>query len=111
MNQVRVRKSKIHGHGVFAERDLYCGEVIHHVARSKKYHGYNHSCNPNTVLARIDYANGYPSNIVVVVYRDVPKGTELTVDYGRLDMQCNCELHKKKRCNTVVLKRRRKIST
>ena len=93
MRQVRVRKSRIHGYGVFAERDLKCGEVIEHNPRSKRYRGLNHSCNPNTVLGRINHKN-YPSNIVVVVYRDVPKGTELTVDYGSLDKKCNCPLHK-----------------
>lgn len=94
MSQVRVRKSKIHGHGVFAERDLRCGEVIEFKPRSKKFGGYNHSCAPNTVLGRIDYKNGYNSNIVIVVFRDVPKGTELTVDYKSLRCKCNCPLHR-----------------
>ncbi len=96
MSQVRVRKSKIHGYGVFAERDLTCGEIINHKARSKKYHGYNHSCDPNTVLGQINFAENYPSNVVVVVFREVPKGTELTVDYGDGTLKkCNCPLHKK----------------
>lgn len=95
MRQVRVRKSKIHGYGVFAARDLYCGEVIHYIPRKKtKFRGYNHSCNPNTVLGQINYRGGYDSNIVVVVYRDVPKGTELTVDYRELPGKCNCPMHK-----------------
>lgn len=99
MSQVHVRKSKIHGYGVFAERDLKCGEVIEHNPRSKRYGGFNHSCNPNTVLGRINFKDGYRSNIVVVIFRDVPKGTELTVDYGSLSVKCNCPLHKRHRKN------------
>jgi SET domain-containing protein len=102
--QVRVRKSKIHGHGVFAARDLECGEVIEYNPRSKKFRGYNHSCEPNTVIGRIDWRKReYYSNIVVVVYRNVPKGTELTVTYGSLArvrnqktvkaFKCNCPAH------------------
>lgn len=100
--QVRVRKSRIHGYGLFALRNLKCGEVIHYNPRRDRrglpvrFGGYNHSCDPNTVLARM-YEHGL--DIVAVIYRDVPKGTELTVNYGtfkrheKFKWKCNCPAH------------------
>lgn len=99
--QVRVQKSKIHGYGIFALQDMTRGTVIEHSSRSRNYGGYNHSCAANTVLARVKKQK-FGTNILVVLFKDVKKGEELTVSYGwkfanagTVDGSfCNCPLHR-----------------
>jgi len=101
--KTKVSKSKIHGHGVNATHVLKRGEVVldNHLHRDKKFGGYNHSCDPNTILAR------YGHDIIVVVMRDIKRYEELTVDYDLVfrhgyfvawngkKYRCNCQVHRK----------------
>ena len=113
--KIVVKKSKIHGLGVFAARDIKKGEVVlkwdisHQLKKSdvgkltSKQKGYvsymnkkyvlmqspakyvNHSCDPNT----------HPKNHCDVAIRDIKKGEEVTSDYskesvGGTSLNCKC---------------------
>jgi SET domain-containing protein len=119
MKDVIVKKSPLHGKGVFAARDFKKGELIlkwnlsniltkkqmeklskkekDHVDKyGKKYilHGtperfVNHSCKPNT----------QPSRLGDVAIRKIKKGEEITSDYTQSGMpvtfNCRCARHQK----------------
>ena len=113
--KVVVKQSKIHGKGVFTNRDFKKGDVVieydleeltkeefdnlpeaerHFTA--KRDGGYvlfvpparyvNHSCEPNTTSVDMKYD---------VAVRDIKKGEEITGNYSEenvpgLKMKCNC---------------------
>ena len=68
-------KSKIHGIGLFAPRDISKGTLATY---SVPYNcgGFNHSNSPNMELVAV------PFNVLILALRDIMKGEELTVDYG-----------------------------
>lgn len=114
MPNIIVKKSKIHGKGVFANRDFKKGDIVikynlkkltkkefdslsekekHYT--SKEGSDYflflspekyvNHSCDPNT----------NPINKCDVAIKSIKKGEEITTDYSKdnvpnLNMKCNC---------------------
>jgi len=118
-----VRKSKIHGRGVFSARDFKKGEIVikynlKHLTKEeyenlseseKHYTSYedgkywlfssperfvNHSCEPNT----------NPINKCDVAIRNIKKGEEITTDYLKdnvpgLNMKCNCG---SKNCRKII---------
>jgi SET domain-containing protein len=124
-SDVVIRKSKIEGKGVFANRDFKKGEVVIKwntdtiltkaeveklPEREKRYISpigdrfllqqppvryVNHSCNPNTKVVN-DSSD--------VAIRDIKKGEEITSDYsiffipGRA-MKCNCG---SKNCKGII---------
>ncbi|MCX6777309.1 MAG: SET domain-containing protein [Candidatus Micrarchaeota archaeon] len=126
-NDILVRESKIHGNGVFANRDFAKGEVVlrwdvSHVLTpkqveelpedEKKYASViegryillqpperrvNHSCEANTFV----------KSCCDVARRDIKKGEEITADYGEEDipgiknMKCNCG---SKNCRRIIRK-------
>ncbi len=120
-----VKKSKIHGKGVFANRNFKKGSIVikynlkpltkkefENLSESEKHFTsfennkywlfpsperfVNHSCNPNT---NPDLVNKYD-----IAIRDIKKGEEITTDYRKdnvpgLDMKCNC---RSKNCKLVI---------
>lgn len=114
MADIIVKKSKIHGFGIFAARDFKKGEVVirwkSHTLISKddidklseeekqnisyldgKYvmvppeGRVNHSCDPNAYLVNYCY----------IAKRAIKKGEEITTDYKEesepsFKMKCNC---------------------
>ena len=106
-----IKASKIHGLGLFATRSIakdtmlgtLDGQVIPEVLNNKlalafewnaleedtllvrpyrtKYSYINHQRTPNLILV------GYP--IVVTALQDIPKGTELTLDYRKEKLSTN----------------------
>jgi len=114
MEDVIVKKSKIHGRGVFANKDFKKGEIVikynlkklteeefnnlsergkHYTSKENREYllfpsperYVNHSCNPNT----------NPINKCDVAIKDIKKGEEITTDYSKdnvpgLNMKCNC---------------------
>ena len=99
MSRVIVKKSRIHGNGVFAQRVYVTGDVIKdgHISFQRKFRGYNHSCRPNVVLAR------HGDELLPVVVRRVRPGQELTVSYGfttrrplRRPFKCGCSTCRRK---------------
>lgn len=125
MKDVIIRKSRIHGMGVFAARDFKKDEVIlrwdtsesltknevdrlpenerRYIAHSNgKYimmqspaKYVNHSCGSNT----------YTENFCDVAKIDITKGEEITTDYSEdassgLKMKCNCN---SKNCKRIVV--------
>lgn len=115
MADVVVKKSKIHGKGVFAARDFRKGEVVLRwdisneltkkeieklPEKERKYVTYlkgkyvlmkyperyvNHSCKANTT----------PKNCCEIAVKDIKKGEEITTDYSEecapnLRMKCSC---------------------
>ena len=116
---VEVKKSKIHGKGVFAKRDFKKGEVIkwnptkltpkeeknlteeqkeNTVSNKKGYYlmnapekFMNHSCASNTIMD--------VENLQDIVIKDIKKGEEITSSYLEdLDEKCNCG---SKKCSGV----------
>lgn len=123
-DQVIVKKSRIHGKGVFAAQDFKKGEVVLHWDTShvlskqevekmseeeKRYVSFldgkyiamqtpekyvNHSCAANTKAE--DFCD--------VAIRDISKGEEITADYSKelppgFSMKCNCG---SKNCQKIV---------
>jgi SET domain-containing protein len=125
MNDIVVKKSKIHGSGVFAARDFKLGETVikwsSHKILSKsdiaalsdeekecvsfidrKYvlvpveGRVNHSCNPNVVL----------KNFCYVALKPIKLDEEITADYAlesdsSFKMICKC---KAKNCRKIIKK-------
>lgn len=125
MKNVTVKTSKIHGRGVFADRDFKKGEVVikyrlklltkgefanltekdkHFTSfQNGKYWFFpsperyvNHSCRPNT--------NPNLKNKSDFAVRNIKKGEEITTDYRKdnvpgLHMKCNCG---SKRCAILI---------
>lgn len=117
MNDIIVKKSKIHGLGVFAAKDFKKGETVikwdisdkitgkeYGVAKDKKYLSkigktyirmkspakyVNHSCNANTFV----------KNFCDVAKRNIKKGEEIMGNYiedgGTAEFKCKCEKCKK----------------
>ena len=108
--QTWVRVGKVpFGKGVFARQDIPQGTIVGHVegrviddpdyATSycidlggplsleprAPFRFLNHCCNPNSTLciAEVTYEDGTPapSEITIEALSDIPKGTELTIDY------------------------------
>lgn len=127
MPGVIVKKSRIHGKGVFAARNFKKGEVVlkwdtaHELSseqvkrlplHEKKYvtffHGkyvlmqpperfVNHSCDSNTTA----------KNFSDIAKRDIKKGEEITADYSEecvpgLNMKCKCGSRK---CRGIIHKK------
>ncbi len=123
MGDIVVKKSKIHGKGVFANKDFKKGEIVvkynlkkltkkefeslpdkekHFISREGKDYllflsperYVNHSCNPNTnSLKECD-----------VAVKNIKKGEEITGDYFKeaipnLNMKCNCG---SKNCKEII---------
>ncbi len=114
MTDIIVKRSKIHGLGIFAARDFKKGEVgirwktykqiskenIDKLPEEEKHNisyidgkyilvppegRINHSCDPNVYLANFCY----------IAKRDIKKGEEITTDYRKesepsFEMKCNC---------------------
>ena len=114
MPDVIVKKSKIHGRGVFANKDFKKGEIVikynlkkltkekfNNLSEKEKHYTskengeyllfpsperyVNHSCSPNT----------NPINKCDIAIKDIKKGEEITTDYSKdnvpgLNMRCNC---------------------
>ena len=113
MQDVEVKKSAIHGIGVFALRDFKKGEIVLKwnpmvltkteaekiLGKEKDYINFhegkyllmqpperfvNHSCDANT----------FTKNFCDIAKRDIVKGEEITSNYNNegcpLDITCNC---------------------
>jgi uncharacterized protein len=124
MNQpVIVKNSKIHGKGVFANKDFKKGEIVikwnaKHITKEdldklsekdKKFVSFvneeyllmneperfvNHSCEPNT----------FPKNKCDVAIKPIKKGEEITSDYSDTILKesqfiCNCG---NKNCKKII---------
>ena len=123
MKNIIVKKSKIHGKGVFANRDFKKGEIVikynlkklskeeyNNLPESEKHfvskengdyllflspeRYVNHSCNPNTS----------PVNDCDVAIKEIKKGEEIAGDYSKenipnLNMKCSCN---HKNCKKLI---------
>ncbi|MBD3247639.1 SET domain-containing protein-lysine N-methyltransferase [Candidatus Pacearchaeota archaeon] len=124
-DDVIIKKSKIHGKGIFALRDFKKGEIVLHWDTSDRiskeeydtlsdyeknritvHEGiffrlkppencFNHSCEPNTKMGEF----------CDVAIRDIKKGEEITTNFEAEDrpdaekMKCNCG---SKKCRTWI---------
>jgi SET domain-containing protein len=112
---ITIENSKIHGRGVFANRDFKKGEVVFkwnpkelseeeltNLPKEDKKHVItineikylmqspekyvNHSCEPNTNVDKLHFCD--------VAIKDIKKGEEITSDYWEdpyhPKMKCNC---------------------
>jgi SET domain-containing protein len=121
MSDVVVKKSKIHGNGVFAARDFKKGEIVlrwnpkylplsekDNFSETEKQYIYiledkirvmqepekfvNHSCDNNT----------YVANECDVALQDIKEGEEITANYdndGITEFECKCGTSK---CRNVI---------
>jgi len=103
---ITIKKSRIHGRGIFANRDFKKGEVVlkwdsllgelnKNIVVSSPGKHLNHSCNANIV--EVDGKN--------IAVRDILKGEEITCNYVKdkvpfLKMECNC---RSEDCNKIIL--------
>ena len=105
------RKSKIHGFGIFANRDIAKGEDFYEIPLSsiskkpRPRHAFigknswvndpqvlnyiNHSCDSNI---KLDISKEKP---ILIAKRDIKKGEEMTCDYNETEkggnkVACNC---------------------
>lgn len=85
----KIDKSKIHGQGVMAGRNLKNGSIVDKAtdpssrAQDKITHmgsKLNHSTKPNCLLKRIETSRIIFHNLIAA--RDVEEGEELTVNYA-----------------------------
>ena len=79
---IEVKRSRIHGYGVFATRDIPYGEVIpspHQPPTKgwKKFRGFNRSCFPNAIIQDDVHA-----------LRAILTGEEIT--FGYIIEKCRC---------------------
>lgn len=92
---VTVKKSKIHGNGLFARKNIKAGEIIGEVKGkpTKKDGPYvlwidnlNHGFEVSCILKYINHdssANAcYYDDLTVVALKDIKKGEEITHNYG-----------------------------
>lgn len=123
MKDIIIRKSKIHGTGVFANRDFKKGEIIikynlkpltkeefDNLSEKEKHYTskengqyflflpperfVNHSCEANT----------NPKDKCDIAIRNIKKGEEITTDYTKdnvpnLNTKCNC---RSKNCRGII---------
>ena len=126
MADVVIKKSKIHGKGVFAARDFKKGEIVidwatcsntltkeevDKVPKSQKryvsYLGkgkYVFFKSPGKYVNHSCDSNTKPINGCDVAVRDIKKGEEITADYVRekvpgLNMKCKCG---SKNCRGII---------
>jgi len=127
MKNIFVKKSKIHGKGVFTARDYNKGDFIMDIDDSdvitdpskltEKQHNYldylengkmvlmkiperyiNHSCDPNAYIKTVKEVRK------VFVMRDISREEEITYDYsingyGEGTWECNCG---SKKCRKII---------
>lgn len=123
MPDIIIKNSKIHGKGVFANKNFKKGEVVvkyinkkltqeeyNNLSEKEKHYTFfvdetwflslpparyvNHSCNSNT----------NPIGKCDIAIRDIKKGEEITGDYRKdnvpeLNMKCNCG---SKNCKGII---------
>ncbi|MFH1592507.1 MAG: methyltransferase domain-containing protein [Candidatus Woesearchaeota archaeon] len=117
------KESEIHGHGIFAKKNIPKGEIFYKVPINKiskkarpglAYIGggiwvndekvlnwVNHSCNPNTSLV---VKKPLP---LLLAIRNIKKGEEITCNYnkteiGGIEVQCSC---KDRNCKKYFLRK------
>jgi SET domain-containing protein len=88
MVKYKVKKSKIHGKGVFSKKLIGAGETIgltvdmNKKSADKRYgslgHYTNHSMKPNAVVVP------YGAKMYVVATKPIKCNTEITADYRKL---------------------------
>lgn len=83
---IEVRRSEIHGYGVFAIRRIFYGEIIpsphtSNVKGSRKFRGFNRSCYPNAIIQDEVHA-----------LRTIERGEEIT--FGYIIESCKCPAHR-----------------
>jgi SET domain-containing protein len=82
---IEVRRSEIHGYGVFATRRISYGEIIPsphtpNVKGWRKFRGFNRSCYPNAIIQDEVHA-----------LRIIERGEEIT--FGYIVESCRCPAH------------------
>jgi SET domain-containing protein len=81
-NVIEVRKSRIHGYGVFATVNIPHGRMLPHphlpsTRGWKKFRGFNRSCHPNAIIQDEVHA-----------VRAIAAGEEITLGY--IIKECRC---------------------
>lgn len=92
---VMVKKSKIHGQGLFARRDIKAGDVIGEVKgkptkkdgpyvlwMNNARKGFEVSCILKYINHRQEANACYYDDLTVVALKDIKKGEEITHNYG-----------------------------
>ncbi len=124
MKDIIVKKSKIEGLGVFANRDFKKDEVVIKYGKSKKINKNEYEALPKEEKSRVSLVNGeyihfqaperyvnhscdaniYSKDFCDVAKRDIKKGEEITSDYdeeGGLNANFKCRCGSKD-CRDIV---------
>jgi|SRR3989344_75665 len=118
--KVYIKKSNIHGNGIFAKKDIKRGEcvslikgkIVHHIVVDKKtswagpnwigidrhkwivpdiFSHINHSCDPNT---------GIKGSRTLVAFKNIRKNEEILIDYSTTEEDILWALSRKCRCGS-----------
>ncbi len=127
MNHLVKKPSRIHGTGIFTERQISDRETFYEIPLSKVFNKplprcariatnlwvsdeevlnyVNHSCNPNSELSTLIDASSTPC---LFSLRPILAGEEITVDYNRTEgpdairIKCECQ---SENCRGYLLRR------
>jgi hypothetical protein len=109
MNNLIIKKSKIQGKGVFANKDFKKGEVVlkwnpkkltkeetgklttkqkHYLYQERSKHFLMQS--PEKYVNRSCDANTRPKNLCDIAARNIKKGEEITSNYKNVSFKCKC---------------------
>jgi hypothetical protein len=85
MSKIEIKKSKIHGWGVFSiealSRDTLVPVLSENYKGYEKFRGFNRSCNPNGWMSPIDDE--------VYLVRNIMTGEEITLGYPIKKCKCS----------------------
>ena len=100
-----IKKSSIHGYGVFALCDMKKGQGLDFSDMPTEFKGFNHSCGANITNTSEEQ--------VMEIIADIKKGEELVLDYRIFFdadeypiYKCNCMICRKTKIKKPTIKRR-----
>ena len=109
MDNLIIKKSKIQGKGIFANKDFKKGEIVlrwtpkrlikeeadklttkqkHYLYQEKNKYFLMQS--PEKYVNRSCNANTIPENLCDVAVRSIKKGEEITSNYKNISFKCKC---------------------
>jgi SET domain-containing protein len=106
---IAIKKSKIHGKGIFAQKNFKKGEIVlkwnpkqltkkeaeniktnqkHYLYQEKNYYFLMQT--PEKYVNRSCDANTKPKKLCDIAIRNIKKGEEITSDYKHPSFKCKC---------------------
>lgn len=106
-----IKPSKIHGFGLFADRDFAPGEWVLRFDNDAHWFA-NHSCDPSCHIKEV-YVTDIRSDYLFATDKGIKKGEEITWDYNHsrwnkfwrdmIEAKCNCpKCREKQETNNIT---------